>query len=468
MRKTATLFTCIALALLLRCAVPPDENSAATTKPNIIFIMADDLGYADLGVYGQQRIETPRIDRMAQEGLRLTNFYAGSTVCAPSRSVLMTGQHTGRTHVRGNRELSPMGQEPLPDSTVTVAEVLKEAGYTTGLIGKWGLGMHDSEGAPTKQGFDYAFGYLCQRHAHNYYPEFLFRNGERVHLDNVVNNERQDGAGVADKKITYAQGLIGAEALKFIEDNQDTRFFLYYTPTLPHANNEGGDNGMEVPDQGAYAQNNWPQNEKNFAAMVTLLDESVGAILDKLKELGIEHNTLVIFTSDNGPHREGGHDPHFFDSNGPFRGIKRDLYEGGIRVPFIAWWPGTIAAGRTSDHIAYQGDFMATAAALAGRDIPNNIQSISMTPLLFDNDEPLSHKYLYWEFYENNPHQAVRMGEWKAIRKPIFSGEVELYNLSTDPGEENDVADAYPDVVARAVTAMEEAHRPSPIFMARQ
>src|SRR5690606_31754976 len=225
-------------------------------------------------------------------GIRFTNAYAGSTVCAPSRSVVMTGMHTGRTPIRGNTEVRPMGQAPIPDSVVTVAEVLKQAGYATGLVGKWGLGMHDSEGNPQKQGFDYMFGYLCQRHAHNYYPEVLLRNGERVTLDNVVNNDRQDGAGVAEKKSTYSHTVIEAEALKFIDDHHDRPFFLYYTPTLPHANNEGGKAGIEVPDQGAYADESWPENEKNFAATVSLLDASVGAVLEKLKTLGIAENTL--------------------------------------------------------------------------------------------------------------------------------------------------------------------------------
>lgn len=423
-------------------------------KPNIIFIMADDLGIGDVGAYGQNRIRTPHIDRMAREGILFRHAYAGSTVCAPSRSVVMTGQHTGRTPIRGNKEVYPMGQQPLPDSSVTVAEVLKQAGYTTGLVGKWGLGMHDTEGAPLRQGFDYSFGYLCQRHAHNYYPEFLFRNGERVPLDNVVSNDRLDGAGVAVEKRTYSHSLIEQEALSFIEKNRNKPFFLYFTPTLPHANNEGGESGMEVPDQGPYVDESWPENEKNFAAMVTLLDASVGAVLEKVRELGIAENTLVIFTSDNGPHREGGHDPEFFNSNGPFTGIKRSLNEGGIRIPFIAWWPKTIEGGRRSDHVTYHGDFMATAAALAGVRPPRDIQSISIVPVLRDEDGQRIHDYLYWEFGGNHPQQAVRIGKWKAIQR---SGNIEVYDLTKDPAEQHDIADQNPDVVKRAQEAMREA-----------
>lgn len=454
----------IVVLLFGGCSAGREDTAERAGKPNIIIIMADDLGYNDLGVYGQQRINTPHLDRMAKEGIRFTNFYAGSTVCAPSRSVLMTGQHTGRTHVRGNREIQPMGQEPLPDSTVTIAEVLKKVGYATGLTGKWGLGGPGSTGVPNKQGFDHFFGYLCQRHAHNYYPEFLFRNEEEVKLNNEVNNSRTDGAGVATRKETYSHDLILEEALEFIERSSGQPFFLMLTPTLPHANNEGGDEGMEVPDQGLYADNDWPENEKNFAAMVTLLDEGVGAVFAKLDTLGLDENTLVIFTSDNGPHSEGGHDPDYFDSNGPFRGIKRDLYEGGIRVPMIARWPGKIKGGQVSDHMGYSGDFLATVAELSGADVPENTQSVSLVPTLLGREDQSEHPYLYWEFFEGNPHQAVRSGKWKAVRQPIFTGATELYDLSEDAGEENDIADEHPDVVRRMEEMMAEAHRPSDIW----
>ena len=453
--------------VLAACNIEKKEAADRAEKPNIILIVADDLGYNDLGVYGQEQISTPHLDQMAEEGMRFTNFYAGSTVCAPARSVLMTGQHAGRTHVRGNREVSPMGQEPLPDSTVTIGELMQEAGYKTGLFGKWGLGGPDSPGVPNKQGFDEFFGYLCQRHAHNYYPEFLFRNGEKVMLQNVVENDRTDGAGVAVKKEEYSHTLIMEEAMQFIEDNSKQPFFLMLTPTLPHANNEGGSDGMEVPKQGEYANNDWPESEKNFAAMITLLDADVGNLFRKLQEVGIDKHTLVIFTSDNGPHREGGHSPDHFDSNGPLRGIKRDLYEGGIRVPMIAWWPGKIKAGSVSDHIGYGGDFLATAAELTGSSTPEDIQSRSLLPTLLANgEEQETHTYLYWEFYENNPHQAARIGRHKAIRKPIFSGTTELYDLDEDPGEQYNIANAHPEIVEQMESIMDEAHRPSAIWIA--
>ena len=314
---------------------------AQPKKPNIIFILCDDLGYGDLGCYGQKMIKTPCIDKMASEGLKFTQHYAGSTVCAPSRCVLMTGLHTGHAYIRANRETKPMGQTPLPADTVTVASLLKRAGYKTALIGKWGLGGPGSTGEPRRQGFDYFFGYLCQRHAHNYYPEFLFRNEKRVPLPgNVVGEKwrkRGDGAGVAVKRTTYSHDLFIREALSFIEKNRNGPFFLYLALTIPHANNEAGRNGMEVPELEPYTKGtDWPSPQKAHASMITRMDRDVGKILKRLRELGIHKKTVVFFSSDNGPHAEGGANPKFFRSAGPLRGFKRDLYEGGIRVPFIA------------------------------------------------------------------------------------------------------------------------------------
>lgn len=460
--KGGSFSTCLVVLFLfvVACKQRTAGKSSEPQKPNIVFIMADDLGYGDLGVYGQKMIKTPRLDRMSQEGLRFTDFYAGSTVCAPSRCVLMTGQHTGRAHVRGNRK----GDEPLPDSIVTVAEVLQDAGYVTGLIGKWGLGAADTPGAPNHQGFDYSYGYLNQRHAHNYYPEFLFRNHQKIKLPNVVANGTAEGAGVAEKKVAYSHSLIMEEALQFITRNKDRTFFLYLTPTLPHANNEGGDHGIEVPGQGIYAREDWPENEKNFAAMVSLLDEGVGQVLDRLKDLGIDDNTLVIFTSDNGPHEEGGHQHEFFDSNGVFQGKKRSLYEGGIRVPMIAWWPGKIQSGKVTGHVGYLGDVMATLAELAGVRSPDSLASVSFVPTLLGDKGQPKHDYLYWEFYEGKSQQAVRIDHWKAVRTPIFEGTMELYDLASDKGEAHNLADAHPDIIRRAETIMKEAHRPSPIW----
>jgi len=420
----------------------------ARSQPNIIFVMADDLGYGDLGCYGQKTIKTPYIDRMADEGMRFTDHYAGSTVCAPSRCSLMTGFHTGHTYVRGNREIQPMGQLPLPADTMTVPTMLRQAGYKTALIGKWGLGGPGSAGTPNSQGFDYFYGYLCQRHAHNYYPEFLFRNDQRVALRNKVAGDRPDGAGVATEKIAYSYDLMVGEALEFIEDNRAEPFFLYLAITIPHANNEAGDKGMEVPDHGIYADKDWPEAQKGHAAMISRLDRDMGKLLRKLKLLGIDHNTIVFFTSDNGPHREGGADPDFFDSNGPLRGIKRDLYEGGIRVPMIARWPGRIEAGTTTDHVSAFWDIMPTCAVLAGAKAPKDTDGLCMVPTLLGKpSKQKKHKFLYWEFHERGSKQAVRMGRWKAVRFGA-AGKLELYDLEADLGETTNVADEHRDVTA--------------------
>jgi len=436
--------------------------------PNIVLILADDLGYGDLGAYGQERIATPHIDRLAAEGVRFTDIYAGSTVCAPSRSVLMTGRHGGHSPIRGNREVQPMGQEPLPEGTRTVAAVLREAGYATGLYGKWGLGGPGSSGHPNRQGFDEFFGYLCQRHAHNYYPAFLFRNGERVALDNEMPEPpRGDGAGEARTKRTYSHDRIAEEALAFVERHRDRPFFLYLALTIPHANNEAGQRGMEVPDLGAYADRPWPEPQKGLAAMISRMDRDVGRLLALLAQLGIDEQTLVLFTSDNGPHAEGGNDPAFFSSSGPLRGIKRDLYEGGIRVPLIARWPGRAPQGRESDHVGYFGDFLATAAELAGAEVSGEHDGISLVPTLTGRAEAqATHDYLYWEFYGRETAQAVRRGRFKAVRRPMLTGELELYDLEADLGETRDVAGDHPGVAAEIARLMDEAHTPSPLWRA--
>ncbi len=427
-------------------------------KPNIIFVLADDLGYGDLGCYGQQKIQTPNIDRMAAEGMRFTDAYSGSTVCAPSRCSLMTGLHTGHTYVRGNREIQPMGQLPLLPDTTTIPRLLKKAGYTTALCGKWGLGGPGSTGVPNKQGFDYFFGYLCQRHAHNYYPEFLFRNEERVPLvGNKVAEPRADGAGVAIERAQYSHDLIAAEALQFIKRNhalsvvegKDRPFFLYLAVTLPHANNEAGKNGMEVPDYGVYANRSWPDPQKGHAAMISRLDRDLGRVIETLKKLAIDDNTLIIFTSDNGPHREGGADPEFSDSNGPLRGCKRDLYEGGIRVPMIACWPDRIKAGTLSHHVCAFWDFLPTFAELVGIDDGTPTDGLSILPTLLGQEaKQKQHEFLYWEFHEQGSKQAVRMGDWKAVRFGA-EGKLELYNLKDDIGETRDLAAQNPEIVAK-------------------
>ena len=427
-------------------------------KPNIIFILTDDLGYGDLGCFGQKRIGTPNIDKLAAEGMKFTDCYAGSTVCAPSRCCLMTGLHTGHALVRGNARV------PMRPEDVTVAELLKQAGYATALIGKWGLGEEASTGIPTRQGFDTFFGYLNQHHAHNYYPAFLWRDEKKVQLKNVVPGSGKYGKGVATEKVEYSHDLIATEALKWVEKNKDRPFFLYLAVTIPHANNQAGPRGMEVPSYEPYADKDWPDPQKGHAAMITRLDGDVGRLMALLKKLGIDENTLVIFTSDNGPHREGGARPEFFDSNGPLKGKKRDLYEGGIRVPGIARWPGHIAAGAVSGHPWAFWDFLPTACEIAGAETPKGIDGISFLPAMLGRKQR-AHEFLYWEFHEGrSSSQAVRMGTWKGVRKTP-SGPLELYDLPRDLGEENNVASEHPDVVKKieaylAVARTESKHWP--------
>ncbi len=434
----------------------------AQAKPNIVYILADDLGYGDLGCYGQKEIQTPNINRLAAEGIRFTQHYAGSTVCAPSRCALMTGLHTGHCYIRGNQRVN------LRPEDVTVAEVLKGAGYTTGLCGKWGLGVEGEEGVPNRQGFDYFYGYLDQSHAHNYYPTFLMRNEERMALNNVVPEPKESGAGVASEKVAYSHDLIAQEGLDFVRRSHEQPFFLYWALTLPHANNEAGEAGMEVPDQGIYKDRDWPENKKNMAAMVSRMDGDVGRLMALLKELRIDESTLVIFSSDNGPHKEGGNDPAWFDSNGPLRGTKRDLYEGGIRVPLVARWPGRIAPGTTSAHGSAFWDFLPTAAELAGASPPDHLDGISYLNALMGNDAAqAAHDYLYWEFTEQGGKQAVRMGDWKGIRLNVAEnpdGPLELYDLKLDLGEERDEAAQHPEVAAELAALMAAAHADSVLF----
>ena len=449
------MYSASALLAVLMVGSLSAQDAVKNRPPNLIFIMADDLGYGDLGCFGQQRIKTPRLDGMAAEGMRMTQFYAGSTVCAPSRCVLMTGLHTGHCLVRGNARL------PLRPTDTTVAKMLKDSGYVTALVGKWGLGEEGSTGIPTKQGFDSFFGYLNQRHAHNYWPTFLLNNERRVTLRNTATKPSKDGSGVALKRLDYSHDLFATKALEFLEGNHAKPFFLYLALTIPHANNEARKKGMEVPDHGQYADLDWPEPQKGLAAMISRMDRDVGRILDRLGKLGIAKNTLVIFTSDNGPHREGGNRPEFADSNGPLRGIKRDLYEGGIRVPTIAWWPGTIKAGSSSDHLAYFGDLFATAAELAGTEAPKGLDSVSFLPSLTGHGQQQKHPALYWEFYEYGSLQAVRTERWKAIRKPMLTGKTQLFEIGKDIGERNDVAADHPQVVAKMEGIMDASHTPS-------
>jgi arylsulfatase A-like enzyme len=468
-----TAWLCVVALLVGASASAPAREG----HPNIVFILADDLGYGDLGCYGQQVIHTPQLDRMAAEGMRFRNFYCGTCVCAPSRCVLMTGKHTGHCYVRGNAS-GDLSVQALRDEDVTVAEMLKEAGYVTGLCGKWGLG-DDAPGAqsglPRRQGFDHFFGYLNQVHAHNYYPEFLWRNEDRSPLANEVKTLTGGSGGFdggyATKRVTYSHDLVADDALAFVREHQTEPFFLYLALTIPHANNEAtrelGD-GQEVPEYGEYAALDWPNPDKGQAAMISRMDRDVGRVLDLLEELQLAKNTVVFFASDNGPHQEGGQNPERFNPNGPLRGFKRDLYEGGIRSPLIVWWPGTTPAGAVSNHVAYFGDFLATAAELAGVTAPAGLDSLSFAPAISGRHaEQRAHDHLYWEFYERGGIQAVRRGEWKAVRSPLLTGPIELYNLANDLGEAQDVAAEHPDVVAEMDRILSEEHTPHPSWTPR-
>ncbi len=447
-------------------------------KPNIIFILADDLGYGDLGFLGQKYIETPNIDRLAREGMFFTNHYSGAPVCAPSRSAFITGLHTGHTPVRGNFEVLPEGQYPMPDSLVTLVKVMKQAGYSTGAFGKWGLGFVGTTGDPNQQGFDQFFGYNCQRYAHRYYPGHLWENKVKIELP---------GNGWI-QKTTYAPDLIQEETLEFIEENQDQPFFLFMPIVMPHAElaapadeilekyrlkfgeekphvgGKGADYGPEMSIPGYQSE---PYPHATFAAMVGRIDHYVGEVLAKLDQLGLTENTIVIFTSDNGAHQEGGADPDFFDSNGPFKGYKRDLYEGGVHVPLIVKWPGKVKPGSTSDHRSAFWDWLPTFAEITGSDGPNKIDGISFLPTLLGQSTQKKHDYLYWEFHELGGRQAVLKDGWKLVKLQVKDASkmtVELYNLNADPGETKDLSTNYPEKVKELDLSIIEAHQPNPVF----
>ncbi|MBN2132335.1 MAG: arylsulfatase, partial [Sedimentisphaerales bacterium] len=414
--KTLALGTAsIALHRFARGAV------ASSIRPNIVFIMADDLGYNDLGCYGQEKIQTPNLDRLAHEGIRFTQAYAGSTVCAPSRCSLMTGMHNGHNRIRDNL---PHGVFLRPDD-LTVAEKLKQAGYATGGIGKWGLGNPGSWGIPNYQGFDYWYGHLNQDQAHYYYPDYLWENDEVVLLQKVVieNEVGKLKGNRGGENVYYTHDLFTEKALDFIQKNRENPFFLYLSYTIPHFSDYDKDTPEHyiVPSDEPYSDRPWPQIAKNYAAMITRMDADVGSICDRLRDLGLESNTLVIFTSDNGPYLDSGIPVEFFQSNRPFRGGKRDLYEGGIRVPFIARWPGRIPAGKTSDEILAFWDILPTFTELAGLPVPETIDGISMLPALLGQPQTRNHEYLYWDYghVRETFKQALRIGHWKAVRVGI-------------------------------------------------
>lgn len=433
------------------CLVAQAADSAASPKPsrpNIIFILCDDLAQGDLGCYGQKLIQTPILDRMAAEGTRYTSAYSGTSVCAPSRSSLMTGLHTGHCPVRGNREQKPEGQLPLPENTTTVAQLLKAEGYATACAGKWGMGMFDSTGSPLKKGFDHFYGYNCQRHAHDYFPTYLYNDDKRVELPE---NEK------AQK--TYAQDLLEEDALKWVKAHKAGPFFLYYALTLPHGK-------YEIDDVGIYKDRDWTPQQKTYAAMVTRLDRAMGRLLDLLKAEGIDQNTVVFFAGDNGssfaPTSDIG---KLFDQsmNGKLRGFKRGMYEGGLRQAALARWPGHIPAGRVSDEPWAFWDFLPTAVELAGGKLPSSIATdgVSLVKFLEGGKAP-QREYFYWELHEGQgPKQAVRFGDWKAIRNQV-GGAWELYNLNKDLAEATDISSQHPQEVAKAESFAKAARTDDP------
>jgi len=456
--------------LLQNCTTP----EAKETPPNIIYILADDLGYGDLSCYGQKNFSTPNIDQLAAEGMKFTNHYSGSTVCAPSRSALMTGLHTGHTPVRGNKEHQPEGQWPMPDATYTMAEMFKKAGYVTGAFGKWGLGYPGSEGAPEQQGFDKFYGYNCQRIAHHYYPYHLWDNDVKVMLD--------ENEGTAEGN--YAPIAIHEEAMQFLDANKDTNFFMFYPSPIPHAELFAPEKYMEkyrgkyLPEKEYEGVDEGPryrtapygsQKESHaaFVAMIDLLDEQVGEIVQKVKDLGLEENTLIVFTTDNGPHFEGGADPDYFDSNGPLKGYKRDLYEGGIRVPMIAKWKGKVAEGSSSDHVSAFWDMLPTFGELVNGSVPEDIDGVSFVNTLLGENNQQAHEYLYWEFHEKGGRLALRQNNWKIVQYNVSKtpqGEFELYDLSKDIGEENNVAEQFPEKLMELKELMLNARTDSEVF----
>lgn len=475
------------------------------TPPNIVYILADDLGYAELGCYGQEKINTPNLDRLAAEGIRFTQHYCGNAVCAPSRCVLMTGKHPGHAYVRNNRQaklpdslreelgMEFAGQEPIPDAEVTIAEMLKQKNYATGAFGKWGLGHFGTSGDPNKQGFDLFFGYNCQAHAHSYYPAYLWRNREKVFLNNdppvpghaslAPGADPNDPASYKPFKGTdYAPDRMLDAALAFVRENRDRPFFLYVPSTIPHV-------ALHIPDEelkpylgkwdekpftrsSGYGYTPHQTPRAAYAAMISRLDKDVGRIVQLIDELGLGENTLIMFSSDNGTtHLDQEVDYEFFNSVGPLRGLKGSLYEGGIRVPMIARWTGRIRPGTVTDHVSAFYDVMPTLAEIAGVKPPENIDGISFAPTLLGQPEKQKkHGYLYWEFAGYGGQQAVRMGDWKGVRQNMLRRnnpdplKIELYNLKEDIGESQDVADQHPEIVAKIRRIMKEAHVPSPVF----
>lgn len=474
MKKYNYLTSALSLFALTLSSCTSSQGQKENPLPNIIYVYADDMGVGDVGCYGQQYIKTPNIDRMAEEGIRFTQHYTGAPICAPARCSLLTGKHSGNAYIRNNFELPDSsafktGQLPIPDETVTIAEVLKRSGYATGVIGKWGLGSIESPGNPNKQGFDFFYGYADQVHAHNHYPTFLWRNGKQEFLQNNVpsvhpkyRTDQQIDAHTEYKKYMgpdYSLDLMTREAINFINDNRETPFFLYIPYVVPHKALQVPDESLEMyegvfdeePYNGRNGYTPHPKPLSAYAAMITRMDQKIGEILDHLKEAGLDENTLIMFSSDNGPAGGGGLDPSFFNSSGGLRGSKGQVYEGGIREPFVARWPGKIPAGSVTSHISAQYDLMATLAELAGQDVPET-DGISFLPtLLGKENEQKQHEYLYWEFPRGN-QVAVRIGNLKGVKtqnrwNPDYKWQV--YNLAKDETETTDVADEHPELIEK-------------------
>jgi arylsulfatase A-like enzyme len=482
MKTTLSLLTALLMPLGALAAADP---ASPPVRPNLIYILLDDAGYGDFGCYGQKTLRTPNIDRLASEGMKFTRHYAGSTVCAPSRCVLMTGLHTGHSRVRAN------GPAHLPDTDLNVARLLKDAGYQTACIGKYGLGMPLPPDDPQKKGFDYFFGYVDTAHAHNGYPTYLVRNGAKVAFDNQLipgsGNKPGTGVATADGRKHWAPQLLAEDVQRYLEDRAKDRsrpFFLYYTPILPHANNEADEtsplgHGMEAPPDAEFAARDWPAVEKAFASAMKFVDRDVGAVLAKLKALSLDENTLVLFSSDNGPHQEGGHQAAFFQSSGGFTGTKRDLTDGGIRAPFLARWPGKIKPGSVSEHVSGFQDLLPTAADLAGVKVTAECDGLSFLPTLLGRmAEQKQHPYLYWNFNEQGGKRAVLRWPWKLIqrntaaanssnptaakRKKSADGSsliAELFNLDRDPTESTNLASANRPIVEELTARMQQAWR---------
>ncbi|TWU07553.1 arylsulfatase [Stieleria varia] len=488
--STRCFYVALVLSVLLLGSAPKPLHAQSAARPNVVFILADDLGYREMGAFGQELIKTPNLDRLAAEGMRLTQHYSGNAVCAPSRCVLMTGKHPGHAFVRNNRESKPEGQHPIPDSEITLAELMKRAGYATGAFGKWGLGGPATDGRPLNQGVDRFFGYNCQRHAHSYYPSYLWDNEQRIALSNdpeipghgslAKDADPNDPRSYDEFKGTdYAPDRINAQVLQFIRDHKSEPFFLYYPTVIPHV-------ALHVPDEELQPYRDLGWNDPPFtrddgygytphftpraayAAMITRLDRYVGNVLNELDKQGLTENTLVVFSSDNGTtHLDKEVDYLFFKSVGELRGLKGSLYEGGVRVPTLAKWPGRIAAGSASDRVSGFEDWMPTLMEVVDpkADLPEGIDGISLLPTLLGQQQP-ERPYLYREFSGYGGQQSLRMGDWKAVRQNMTRGNltVELYNIAEDISESKDVASEHPDLVAKMTKMMSEVRTPSDDF----